>query len=371
MANNQTKNKLSFGQRINRWLDEEPGRIFKDGKWRFWFPMLCGFGILNALLTASVFGSGDNPQTFMGAIVLSVGALLAWLAVGTLHYSDSEDDEKLARGVSALDSIALLFVVAHFCFLLWIQGHLWILQEADKKFEDQAKAYNESALAISSNAVKIAQSVEKAAKMNNDAAYQTRKAAEAGAAVRSSGAQFPSLSVAPITLAEPERPQQTAAQFLAEWDWWVRMTNFGELALAAITLIFIRNRSARQNAQYGLRLPVATGASLRQPVATMPLVAPVAGQRQKTAQSAAVATGARPLTVLREHLREIAKGHPGRWFKADLIKGGVAVRLCERQQGREVNVAQTRQSAKLLAEVDWPDFRERLIAELKRQGFPI
>jgi len=102
----------NFGRRINGWLQEAPGEQFRDGKWRFWFPVVVGFQLLNSILTAVVFGSGGQLQQYMFAVLLGVGALLAWLCVGLLHYSDSSD-RGLARGVSALDSSALLFVVAH------------------------------------------------------------------------------------------------------------------------------------------------------------------------------------------------------------------------------------------------------------------
>src|SRR5262249_11709140 len=175
-----------FGQRINQWLDEPPGEIFRHGKWRFWLPMLLGFSLLNAILTAMVFGSGGNLQTYLGAIMLSIGALLAWLCIGTLHYSDSRD-AKMARSVSLLDSITLIFVIAHFCFLLWIQGHVWALQSREADYKARAIAHNEKAEKISSDNVKIAEAATKAAaeitkaeRLRNDTAYQERKAAEAG-----------------------------------------------------------------------------------------------------------------------------------------------------------------------------------------------
>jgi hypothetical protein len=78
------------------------------------------------------------------------------------------------------------------------------------------------------------------------------------------------------------------------------------------------------------------------------------------------------LEVLREHLGVIAFDFPGRWFKADLRDaGGVWIRLYERQEGREVKLASTKQSDKLLAAVNRPDFEERLRAELIACGFPI
>src|SRR5262249_54388336 len=183
---NQTDNRLrGFGQRINQWLSEPEGAIFKAGKWRFWLPMLLGFSILNAILTAMVFGSGGKLQTYLGAIMLSIGALLAWLCIGTLHYSDSSDAQ-MSKGVSALDSVTLIFVIAHFCFLLWIQGHIWALKAREADYKASATAYNEKAEKISGDNVKIAEENVKAAqeatkteRLRKDTAYQKRKAAEA------------------------------------------------------------------------------------------------------------------------------------------------------------------------------------------------
>src|SRR5262249_18191234 len=163
MANHTDRSqRRGFGQRINQWLDEPDGAIFKDGKWRFWFPMLIGFSVLNAILTAMVFGSSGNLQTYLGAIMLSIGALLAWLCIGILHYRDSSD-EQMRRGVSSLCSVLLIFVIAQFCFLLWIQGHMWALQSREADYKASATAYNEKAEKISGDNVKIAEAITKAA----------------------------------------------------------------------------------------------------------------------------------------------------------------------------------------------------------------
>jgi hypothetical protein len=77
------------------------------------------------------------------------------------------------------------------------------------------------------------------------------------------------------------------------------------------------------------------------------------------------------LKVLREHLKAISARHRGVWFKADLIEGGVHIRLCAKVNTFEETIADTRQSDELLAAVDRPDFRDRLIDELIFQGFPI
>jgi hypothetical protein len=257
-----TTSKRGFGHRVNAWLDEPHGETFKHGKWRFWFPALVGFSILNALLTAVVFGSGGNLQTYLGAVILSVGALLAWLGIGALHYSDSHD-RQLARGVSALDSVTLIFVIAHFCFLLWVYGHVSTLKSAEAEYKESAEKYNakvEQAIAsnveIAKSAERVAAETTKAEKLRNDTAYQLRKAAQAGARIqpRSQPASAPaSLSTSPIELERPEKPKQSSTEFLTKWDFWVRIANFGELALAAVTLIFIRNRSAAANTTSGTR----------------------------------------------------------------------------------------------------------------------
>ena len=77
------------------------------------------------------------------------------------------------------------------------------------------------------------------------------------------------------------------------------------------------------------------------------------------------------MSALRHHLRVIAFHYPNRWFKSDLIDGGVWIRMCERRAGREVTIAKTKQSNKLFAAINRPDFRARLVDELIHQGFPI
>src|SRR5262249_42006239 len=127
MAN--TSQKRRFSHRVNAWLAEPAGETFRDGKWRFWLVALIAFSILNAVLTALVFDAGGVLQSHMGNVVVGVGALLCWLGLGAIHYSDS-DDSRLARGVSALDSITLLFAAGHLCFLLWAYGHVSTLKAA-------------------------------------------------------------------------------------------------------------------------------------------------------------------------------------------------------------------------------------------------
>jgi len=416
------KERLKFGQRFHNWLDEPEGRIFAYGKWRFWFPMLLIFSVLNPVLTASIFGSAGKLQGYIGAIMLSVGALLAWLCVGTLHYSDSRDG-RLARGVSILDSVTLCFVIGHFCFLLWAQGHLLTLQSQEAKYEASVITYNEGAERISSDNVRIAEAVSKAERLRNDTAYQLRRAAETGNLKRARAGrgildQSSSLSTSPIELAKPEKPEESSAAFLTRWDAWIRAANFGELILAAVTLIYIRNRSAKFNHSASVKdnahrvqmteagasayrvlpggeretiestnshdeagkileqdddFPSELDASERE---AQPNPAFRYQRQANTKIATTVATSATDerlpaLSALRHHLRVIAFHYPNRWFKCDLIDGGVWIRMCERRAGREITIAKTKQSNKLLAAINRPDFRARLVDEMIHQGFPI
>src|SRR5262249_19058846 len=131
-------------------------------------------------------------------------------------------------------------------------GHLLTLQSQEAKYEASALKFNEGAERISSDNVRIAEAVSKAERLRNDTAYQLRRAAETGNLKRARAGrgvldQTSSISTSPIELAKPEKPAESSASFLTRWDAWIRAANFGELILAAITLIYIRNRSAKFN----------------------------------------------------------------------------------------------------------------------------
>jgi hypothetical protein len=169
------------------------------------------------------------------------------------------------------------------------------------------------------------------------------------------------------------KPKESSTDFLTRWDLWIRLMNFGELALAAVTFIYIRNRSTRFNARYVEDFPTEIDAGVFQDDRTgrrfdrttksdSGRLSPISGDSDSRKEA---------LKILREHLKEIAFYHPGLWFKADLVRGGVTIRLFKKDHGVEVMVATTTQSDKLLAAVERPDFRERLLDELNYQGFPL
>ncbi len=398
--------KFDYVRRLQDWLTEADGEQFQKGKWRFWLPALLLFGILNVVLTAVIFGSSGNLQAYIGVMMLSAGAAVGWLGVGALHYSDSPDG-RMACGVSLLDSATLVFVVLHFCFLLWVQGHLWNLQAADMKYEVALAEYNAKAGKISSNNVEIAKAIveaererTKAEKLRNDTAYQQWKTVEAGGRLNGRRARLASssgstsLSMSPVVLKEPEKPKDNAVDYLSRWDALIRFANFGEIGLAIVTMIYIRTRSAKYNASRAssrrsparvpelepgefpdeieareiekhsdrLRLSLRQGAwqiaTAPEPVATDP--EPVATAPESL------------LNALRDHLRVIAFDYPGKWFKCDPgPNGSVLIRLCHRLKGREETIGQTKQAARIFTFMDRPDFREKLRAGLIKRNFPL
>jgi hypothetical protein len=367
---------------VNAWLVEPKGEQFRDNKWRFWFVALIGFSILNAALTALVFNAGGVLQTYMGSVLVGVGALLAWLGVGALHYSDSTDTH-LSRGVAVLDSVTLLFVVAHFSFLMWVYGHLSMLKNAEADYNVAVSTYNAKAEAVQAANEKIAEALAKVsenerqtARIENDTIYQARKAAQAGAKVQTglSGSLAANISTSKVELSKPpEPPKDASVDYLTRWDSTIRLANFGELALAVFTLIFIRVRSSLTNTPTDEDFPSELDADV---VADRRSGARLDRTRQSDRGTTVVHFGEsfdrkKARRKLLDHLGVISSYHPGKWFKADLVEGGVHIRMCARVNTIEETIADTRQSDRLLMAVDRPDFRERLIIELRHQGFEI
>lgn len=379
--------KRTFGRRINDLLEEGPGRQFTDNKWRFLFPVVCGFTLLNAIMTTLVFSDGGRLQSAIGAVMISIGGLVAWLYVAATHYSDSSD-RKLAIGVSALDSIALLFVVGHLAFLLYVFGHLKIIQAAEADYKARAEAYNAKAERISDDNKAIAASAErieaertKRARIENDSLYQARKAAQAGAKVEARpGSQIgPQLATVPIELEKPKAPAESSVAFLAGWDAWIRILNFGELALAVLTLIFIRNRSAATNSPVENSVPMGTlfsTAAYRSPLTAAPFFNDTVSEKRDDTDDGQKTTrvvNREGLRRLRETLKAIGfqtKTH----FKSDPKDDYIWVRQFRSSHGEARTVGACRARLDILDDamtMDRAAFRERLEKFLRQSGFEI
>ena len=362
----------TIAERVNDYLVEPEGAQFVNGKWKFWFVAIAFLSVINAALTWLIFR--DDSENYSGPIMLSVGALVAWLCVGALHYSDSTD-RSLARGVSALDSIALLFVVIHFAGLLYVHGHHRTLRSAEARYEAQAVAYNTKAEKVSDDNKAIATSAErieiertKRARIENDTVYQARKAAQAGAKVQtgsSSGGVAPSLSTAPIELEKPKAPVESSVAFLTKWDWLIRLANCGELLLACLTLILIRNVSARSNKPTMEFFPVV---SARSP-------APVGNLTTKK-EIAKKHTSFDPegLKRLREALKDISFRLKGLSFKTSVSGDAVWVVMVRANNGTQETIASAKAKLSLLDDairMERGAFRDRLERFLRENGFSI
>jgi hypothetical protein len=349
----------------------------EHNKWKFWFVALIVFSILNAALTALVFNAGGVLQTYMGSVLVGVGALLAWLGVCALYYSDSSDAH-LSRGVAALDSITLLFVVAHFSFLLWVYGHLSTLQNAEAKYAVEIERFNAEQLKVQADNARIADALREAsanqketAKIEADAAYQYRKASERGVKItRQSGGITANISMAPVELAKPpDPPDDSSAAYLTRWDSAIRLANFGELALAIFTLIFIRIRSSRTNSPGADEdFPRVIDVEKRQPA-----------KREKFSPKKEPAKNhgsfnSEGLKRLRSALRDISFRLHKRSFKSKVKGDAVWIFLMKARFGTQEAIHSAKANLSILDDATRmaPDkFRDRLEKFLRQSGFEI
>lgn len=376
--------KRTFGRRINDWLDEPDGEQFTDGKWRFWLPAVFGFSVLNAVLTVMIFRETSSAN-YLTPALLAASAIVGWIAIGCLHYSDAKRG-RMARGVSALDSASLLFVIAHFCFLVYILGHSWILRGADadykvavEKYNVEAKAVSEDNRAIADAAAKIAEMETKRARIENDTVYQARKAAQAGAKVQTAprfGSAASGLATSKVELAPPpSAPDDTQAAFLTRWDAWVRITNFGELILAAITLIFIRNWTAKTNAPAEFPLSFSVRNPTPQPAFKNDTVSLFSDDTDAQKKATRV-VNREGLKRLRETLKEIGFQAGKTHFKVDPKPDGgyLWIRQFRSEYGEPKTIASARSKLSILDDamaMERTAFRERLERFLRENGFEL
>jgi len=383
--------KRSIAERLLAYLVEPEGQQFVAGKWRFWFVAIAFLSVVNAALTWLIFR--DDSENYSGPIMLSVGALVAWLCVGALHYSDSSN-RQLARGVSAVDSFALLFVVIHFSGLLYVYGHHRTLRAAEARYEAAAVAYNAKAEKVSTDNVEIAKAAQaiavetrKAEKLRNDTAYQQRKTAEAGGRIignrqMQNPDNTPALSTSTVELERPVKPEESSAAFLTKWDWLIRAANCGELLLACLTLILIRNVSAKTNSPVEI-LPTIVGEfstrAYRSPLSQPAFRDDTVSLKRDDTDDGKKATrvvSKEGLKRLRETLKEIAFQTGKTHFKTDPKPdiGAIWIRQYKSSHGVAREVAGVKSKLSILDDavrMERSVFRERVERFLKQNGFEI
>jgi hypothetical protein len=211
--------------------------------------------------------------------------------------------------------------------------------------------------------------------LRNDTAYQQRKAAEAGARIsgsRQTSTIAPSPSTATIELEKPKRPEESSAAFLAYWDLYIRLANLAELLLAAMTLIYIRNRSAKTNSP-AVFIPIV-GASSRTPAFNPPFRKTNASYQKEKTQKTHASYDFEGLKRLREALKDISFRLAGRCFKTDVRGDAVWIRMVTANNSTQETIASIKAKLSILDDAlkMAPDtFRERLEKFLRQSGFEI
>ncbi|HKQ77951.1 MAG TPA: hypothetical protein VJ810_29915 [Blastocatellia bacterium] len=275
----------------------------------------------------------------------------------------------------------------------WTYGHLATLQNAEGEYKAAAEKFNAEAKVVSQDNVKIAEAAKaiaeqttKAEKLRNDTAYQTRKAAEAGvrisARTSTPGVAAPALTTSPIELEKPKAPKESSTDFLTAWDAWIRLTNFGEILLAVVTLIYIRNRTAATNARPVYReeyFPPELDIEKRSPARRERMeIAPAnstkkkeTGKKHVSFDSAKYTGGAQ---ALRDVLKDISFRLKGYSFKVTLKNDCVWIVMVRANQGTQETVSSMRAKLPILSDVltmPRDEFRARLERMLKQNGFEI
>lgn len=158
--------------------------------------------------------------------------------------------------------------------------------------------------------------------------------------------------------------------------------NCGELLLACLTLILIRNVSARSNSP--VMTPVLPSITTRTPAVAAPLRQPQtkthvsfpSSQQRKTPAKTHVSFNPEGLRLLRETLRDISFRLKGVSFKADVkpAEGCVWIRAMQAVSGTQQTLYSTRATFEILDDamtMQRDAYRERLERFLRQNGFQI
>ena len=163
------------------------------------------------------------------------------------------------------------------------------------------------------------------------------------------------------------------------WDFWIRAANLAELLLAAATLIYIRNRSAKTNSPTSATVPDMNFDSLLAVSARQPQFRPafrkthVSYEQEKTPKTH-VSFNPEGLRRLREALRDISFRLAGVSFKADVKADAVWIRAMRANAGTQETTHSVRAKLSLLDDatnMERNAFRERLEKFLRQNGFEL
>jgi hypothetical protein len=196
----------------------------------------------------------------------------------------------------------------------------------------------------------------------------------------------PGLSTSQIELERPTKPAESSTAFLTKWDWAVRLANCGELLIACLIMILIRNVSARSNSPTSAPITstspyVFAGGIVRTPAPVAPFrrthasfASSVSSQQNQTQTQTHVSSNSEGLRILRETLRDIAFHLHNQSFKVDVRGNAVWVRLMRSVSGTQQTEATAKAKLDILDDaMTMPRgaFRERLEKFLQQNGFEI
>jgi hypothetical protein len=264
---------------------------------------------------------------------------------------------------------------------MWVYGHHSTLKNAEADYAVAVAKHNAEAKAVQESNAKIMDALREAeasrketARIEADAAYQYRKASERGVRIeRKAGGITANIELAKVEMAKPpDPPADSSTAYLTRWDSWIRLANFGELALAIFTLIFIRVRSSLTNSPREEDFPAEIDVEKRVPLKRENLARKKKLERSNDSfDSARYAAGAK---ALRDALKDISFRLKGRSFKVTVKPDSVWIMMVEANQGTQQSVASARCNLTILRDAETmprDKFRAKLERTLQRGGFEI
>jgi hypothetical protein len=164
---------------------------------------------------------------------------------------------------------------------------------------------------------------------------------------------------------------------LTKWDATIRWLNFGELLLAVLTLIYIRNQSAKTNSPrevYADDYPGPVAVATRTPAFSPTFRKTHVSYEQEKTRKTHVSFNPEGLKRLRETLRDISFRLHGLSFKADVKEDAVWIRLMAANNSTQETRASVKARLSILDDamtMPREQFRERLEKFLPANGFEI
>lgn len=237
---------MKFAEWINRKFEEPEGQLFKDNKWRIWFPLEIILQVAVSIVTFMIL------PISVGFIVLLCSAILIWVTAGIMHYTHSENG-KMNNYVAIFASLALVAVVAHLTYVLYVQSHVSVLRAAEARYEAEMAIYDkrlgeDRQRMLDSKKMEIELEkleAEKARHARDQARFEAKTAYYTGHVASTVSQEAttrrnngPEIQITQYS--KPEKPKvEPSAEFMVRHDANVRYAAMGELLIPVFGLIYI------------------------------------------------------------------------------------------------------------------------------------